>query len=213
MNVGSWLLAASGGAIGLATGYELLGWFGRSGRAAKPAAAVLGMPLTSYTAALLSNTSIPVWYAARRELPFVFAGSSMASAGAAAALLTPRGQAAPARRLMLVGTALEAGATLLMERRLGELGEPYRQGTAGRLAKLAKAVGWGGALALGLAGGRSRGAVVGGSVAALGGAVLERWAVFRAGFQSACDPKYTVAPQRRRAEEEGSLASSKGGIP
>ena len=34
--------------------------------------------------------------------------------------------------------------------------------------------------------------------ALLAGAVLERWAVFKAGFQSARDPQYTVAPQRER---------------
>jgi len=212
MNVGSWLLAAAGGATGLAAGHALLGWFGRSGQAAKPAAAALGMPLTTYTAVLLSNTSIPVWHEARRELPFVFAGGSVASAGAAAALLTPPERAGPARRLTLLGTALEACAVLLMERRLGELGEPYRQGTAGRLTRLAKAVGWSGGLAVGLAG-RRRGAVIGGGVAALAGAVLERWSVFRAGFQSAQDPKHTVGPQRRRMEEQGSLAFSPGGIP
>jgi hypothetical protein len=32
------------------------------------------------------------------------------------------------------------------------------------------------------------------------GIVAERWAVFRAGFQSAADPKYTVGPQRARVE-------------
>ena len=31
----------------------------------------------------------------------------------------------------------------------------------------------------------------------LAGAVCERWSVFRAGFQSANDPAYTVGPQRR----------------
>jgi hypothetical protein len=28
-----------------------------------------------------------------------------------------------------------------------------------------------------------------------------RWSVFRAGFQSARDPRYTVIPQRQRLEE------------
>jgi len=30
--------------------------------------------------------------------------------------------------------------------------------------------------------------------------ISERWAVFRAGFQSAGDPRYTVGPQRARIE-------------
>jgi hypothetical protein len=39
-----------------------------------------------------------------------------------------------------------------------------------------------------------------GGAALLGGALAERFAVFRAGFASAKDPKYTVAPQRERVE-------------
>jgi hypothetical protein len=34
----------------------------------------------------------------------------------------------------------------------------------------------------------------------LAGALLERWAVYKAGFQSAADPAYTVGPQRRRID-------------
>ncbi len=37
--------------------------------------------------------------------------------------------------------------------------------------------------------------------ATLAGAAYERWAIFRARFQSARDPKYTVVPQRRRVDE------------
>lgn len=35
----------------------------------------------------------------------------------------------------------------------------------------------------------------------LAGAALERWSVFKSGFQSARDPKYTVIPQRERLRE------------
>jgi hypothetical protein len=38
-----------------------------------------------------------------------------------------------------------------------------------------------------------------GAGAILAGALLERWAIFRAGFASAGDPKYVVEPQRERA--------------
>jgi len=37
-----------------------------------------------------------------------------------------------------------------------------------------------------------------GATALLAGAVTERFAVFRAGFASAKDPKFTVGPQRAR---------------
>ena len=41
-------------------------------------------------------------------------------------------------------------------------------------------------------------AAFGGSLILAGEAAL-RWSVFKAGFQSARDPKYTVIPQRERA--------------
>jgi hypothetical protein len=34
----------------------------------------------------------------------------------------------------------------------------------------------------------------------LGGAAAKRWAIFKAGFQSARDPKYVVKSQRERLE-------------
>ena len=72
---------------------------------------------------------MPVWHEARRELPFVFAGSAAASAGAAAAIATPPAEAGAARRLAIVGALLELAATKAMEMRLGQLlGEPYRAG-------------------------------------------------------------------------------------
>ena len=92
---------------------------------------MLGPALSTYTAALLADTAVPVWHEARRELPFVFAAGAAMSAGSAVALA---GGGAPARRLALVGAAGELAATTAMERRLGELGEPYREGTAGRFA-------------------------------------------------------------------------------
>ena len=44
---------------------------------------MLGLPLATYTAALIANTAVPAWHEARRELPFVFAAGAAASAGAA----------------------------------------------------------------------------------------------------------------------------------
>jgi hypothetical protein len=87
-----------------------------------------------------------------------------------------------------------------MVKRLGMLGEPYKQDEAGRYAKLAKACTLGGAGLLALAGRRSRLASITGGALVLGGEAALRWSVFKAGFQSARDPKYTVIPQRRRLE-------------
>ena len=92
---------------------------------------------------------------------------------------------------------LELAAAQAMERRLGELGEPYRQGAAGRYARLAKGCTALGAAVVGLAG-RRRPLAAAGAGLVLAGSAFERLAVYKAGFQSARDPKYTVKPQRER---------------
>jgi Polysulphide reductase, NrfD len=199
MNMGSWFLAATGATAAVATAHETVGLFDRLGRLGRALSALFGLPLATYTAALLSNTAVPVWHEARHELPFVFAGSAAASAGAAAAIVTPPADASPARRLALLGVAVEVGTSQLMEQRLGELGEPYRQGEAGRWARLAKGFSIAGAAVMALRGRRHGGTIAGGALI-LAGSVLERRAIFKAGFQSAGDPKYTVARQRARVD-------------
>jgi hypothetical protein len=199
MSMGSWLLTAAGGAVSVAAGHETLGWFPRPlSRAAGAVAAGLGLPLGTYTAALLANTAVPVWHEARHELPFMFGGSAMASAGAAAAIATPVDRAGPARRLTLVGALVEGAASQVMLHRLGETATPYRSGACGRLSTVAKTLTTAGALATFLGGRRDRRLAVAGGAATLAGSLIERWAVFRAGFQAARNPDYTVKPQRER---------------
>jgi hypothetical protein len=41
--------------------------------------------------------------------------------------------------------------------------------------------------------------------------MLLRWGVFKAGFASARDPKYTVIPQKERARREGGKATTRPG--
>jgi hypothetical protein len=200
MSVGSWLLSASGVATGISAANAWTGAFPRAARFARPAAAALGLPLSTYTAALIANTAIPVWHEARAEMPFAFAGTAAASAGAVATAVTPVRRAAPARRTAIWGTAVELAVTELMQRRLGDLGEPYHQGRAGRFTKLGLGLGAAGAALLAARGSRSRAAAVAGSALVAGGSLAERWSTFRAGFQSAADPKYVVGQQRRRIE-------------
>jgi formate-dependent nitrite reductase membrane component NrfD len=198
MSVGSWILALVGAAATVSAANTLGGFFPRLAKTAKPTAAVAGMPLSTYTATLVSNTSVPVWHEARLSLPFLFAGGAAASAGAAATMATPAKHAAPARRLALLGAAAELVATRVMEQQLGELGEPYHEGRAGAFSRIAQLLtGLGGMTLAGFAR-RNRPAALAGAGALLAGAFLERWAVYKAGFQSASDPKYTVGPQRER---------------
>ena len=198
LSVGSWILAAMGPAAVGAVISDRLGIFPRLGRAAEVVAGLLGPALATYTGTLVADTAVPVWHEGGRELPFVFAGSAAASAGAAAVLTTPAGDAGPARRLLVAGALLELGAVQAMERRLGELGQPYHEGPAGRLARLAKGCTAAGAGLVALGGRRRRGLAAAGAALALAGSVCERWAVYKAGFQSARDPRYVVAPQRAR---------------
>ena len=199
MSVGTWVLSAFGSATGIAAASEVLGVFPRLGRACEVVSALLGPALATYTAVLITDTSVPVWHEARRELPLVFTASSAASAGAVAVILTPVDEAGPAHRLATGGVLAELGVAEIMKRRLGGfLAEPYEKEEAGRFDKLSKVFSAAGAVLTAFAGRRRRSAAVAGGVLILAGATLERWSVFRAGFQSARDPKYTVMPQRER---------------
>ena len=79
MSIGSWLLAVYTPLCAAAAASDLLGRAPRAGRAAGIGAGLLGAAVSTYTAALIADTAVPVWHDARRELPFVFAGSAAAS--------------------------------------------------------------------------------------------------------------------------------------
>ena len=208
MNMGVWILTGAGLTTGLATVRNVLGWFPRLGRAGSVGAALIGPPLTTYTGVLLADTAVPAWHEARRELPWLFAASAAASAGALGAATTPTAWASPARRLAVAGALAETAAATVMERRLGPLlSEPYREGPAGQLARASRGLNILGAGLLVAAGSPSpsratrRAAAVAGGAMVLGAAACTRMAVFKAGLESARDPKYTVVPQRRRLEQ------------
>ncbi len=198
MSVGSWILVVSGGTGTLAAALEAIGALRPLKRLAELCWFVTGPPLATYTGALLANTAIPVWSEARGELPYVFGSSACASAGAAAVIFTPTASAGPARRAAVLGSALELGIVHAMERKLGFVGEVYRRGEAGRYAKVSTRLVAAGAGLLALGGRRSRVAAVAGGGLVLAGELALRWSIFRAGFQSARDPRYTVVPQRAR---------------
>jgi formate-dependent nitrite reductase membrane component NrfD len=198
MSVGSWILAYSSAASSVSAFLNTIGRLRHIADLTRTASAVSGAPLAVYTATLISDTAIPVWHEARRELPFLFGSSAAASAGAAAAIAVRPEEAGPARRLAVGGVLVENAVFKLMERRLGMVGEPYSQDEAGRYKKIAIACTLGGAALIAAAGHRSRVAAVAGGAAVLAGEVAVRWSVFKAGFQSARDPKYTIGPQRER---------------
>ena len=95
---------------------------------------------------------------------------------------------------------MSVGAALVMEQRLGEQSEPYKKGLSGKLSRVAGALTLAGAALIGARGRSSRAAALGGGAVLTAGVIAERWAVFKAGFASAAEPRYTVGPQRERIE-------------
>jgi formate-dependent nitrite reductase membrane component NrfD len=207
MSVGTWAVSATAAATGLAT-LDALGVsppglisrvaVDRAAVVARPVAALGGLSVATYTAALLVNTSIPAWHEARWTLPMVFASGAALSAGGACTALTPIAHAGAARRLALIGAVAELASTELMHRRLGIHAETYRSGSAARSGRLSRASIVAGAALLARGGARHRAAAAGAGALLCAGAMATRWSVFAAGRQSAADPRYVVEPQRAR---------------
>jgi hypothetical protein len=210
MSMGTWILSAFGAAAGasaMAEAAPLLPDRGPLGlvrtvlpplgTAGQYGAAALAPALATYTAVLLADTATPSWHAAYPELPFVFAGSALASGAGVGLLGAPCAQAGPARRLAVLGAAMELYGAHRVETTKGLLSEPYAQGRAGRLLRAGRAL-----TAAGVAGAylgrRSR--VISGlsGLSLLTASLCTRFGIFDGGVASAKDPKYTVVPQRAR---------------
>jgi hypothetical protein len=222
MSMGTWILAAFGPAAGLAAAGELaplLPARGASGlirrvlpmtaRGAGLAAAGLAPALATYTAVLLADTATPSWHEAYPELPFVFAGSALASGAGVGLIAAPLAESGPARRLAVAGAALELAGAHRVETRLGLLSEPYRQGRAGQLLRAGRALTAAGVVGAVL-GRRSRTLSVISGVALLAASVATRFGIFAGGVASAKDPKYTVVPQRERLAAARAISHDPG---
>jgi hypothetical protein len=155
---------------------------------------------------LLADTATPSWHEAYPELPFVFAGSALASAAGAGLIAAPLDETGPARRLAVAGAAVELAATQRVEHRLGLLSEPYRVGRAGRLLRAARVLTAAGAAGAAL-GRRSRVLSALSGLALLAGSLATRFGIFEGGVASTKDPKYTVLPQRQRIAERGPVVA------
>ncbi|NMO52847.1 polysulfide reductase NrfD [Actinoplanes sp. TBRC 11911] len=209
MSVGTWVLSAFGAAAGAAAVAEAAPMLPRRGTlglarrvlppvgsAAGYAAAGLAPALATYTAVLLADTATPSWHVAYPELPFVFAGSALAS-GAGVGLIA--GPETPAKRMAVLGGGLELLGMHQIETGKGVLSEPYHQGRAGRLLRTGRALTLAGMAGAAL-GGRSRVVSALSGLSLLTASALMRFGIFEAGMHSARDPKYTVLPQRDRLE-------------
>jgi len=199
LSVGSWILAPFGAMSSVAALSHVTGRLRPIGTLAGFGSAVFGAPLATYTATLLCDTAVPAWHEAYREMPFWFAGSAAAAAGGLGAAAAPLNESTPARRLAVLGAAVDVTAEQLVTRRLGMLAEPYHHGRPGTLLRVARGLNIAGATALAV-GRRSRALSVAGGAALAAGSLLTRFGVFQAGLASAKDPKYTVVPQRQRVD-------------
>ena len=200
MSMGAWILVLSGAAnsAGFLLGSRkgLLGAMGRVGIAAGGG---LGALLAAYTGVLIANTAVPVWQATRRELPILFVGSGMASAGALLELLPDSGASRKVTHWYgSIGKAVALAAMVAMERstpRAPRVTEPLRTGGSGLLWRgglLLTAVG----LVLSGLGNKSRARERLASAVTLAGALATRVGIFEAGRRSARDPRATFEGQR-----------------
>ncbi|WP_206660220.1 MULTISPECIES: NrfD/PsrC family molybdoenzyme membrane anchor subunit [unclassified Streptomyces] len=201
MSVGSWLLSGYAPLTMAAAASDVAGRYRLVGSAATAGAAVLGPAVVTYTAVLISDTAVPSWHEGHRQMPYVFAGSGATAAAGLALAAAPIAQTGPARRMAVLGAALELGVFQLMKRRMGLAAEPLEQGRPHLMLRTAEALTAGGAVLAALSGrqwGRALAAVAG--AALLTGSAALRFGLFHAGVASAEDPKYTVVPQRERLE-------------
>jgi protein NrfD len=96
-------------------------------KALQAPAALAGMAMSTYTGALLSSTSTPLWAAAPRRIAALFGASAMASGAATLTIATKRdaggGEAARALgRLSLLTSAVELALSLSLRARFREQG-------------------------------------------------------------------------------------------
>ena len=195
MSVGSWVLAASGGAASSAAMFSRSdGFLGSLGDLSGAGAGLLGLPLAGYTAVLVSNTAVPAWKEPRRSLPFLFVASAVNAAASLLELMPcDDDEARILQRFGTTGRTAELFAGVLVEREVAKFPRTraaYEHGLAGALWSAGEALG-ATSLLLGLLPKRTRvkrfasGSVGGAAAAAM------KLAVFYAGKASARDPRAT----------------------
>jgi formate-dependent nitrite reductase membrane component NrfD len=205
MSIGTWILMSFTAFAGIAAAVQFvadrvpgLHWLRGAARAGGVPAAVAGAGLSTYTAALLSATSTPLWAAAPQALAVRFGSSSIAS-GAAALSLGERSRRTGRAldKIALAALAAELAATAASHRTYRRKGVAEALDGGWGAAEKLGATGLGVVLPLGLHAtslalgdrGRSRGLSRLASTAILGGSFLLRVAIMAAGDKSAERPE------------------------
>ncbi len=203
MSVGSWLLSGFVPAATVSALSAVTGAAPALGTLASAGAAVLGPPVATYTAALISNTAVPAWHDGYEYMPFIFVSSAASAAAGLGLLGAPVSESTPMAFLGAVAGLSEVALSKVHEESIGIVKEAFHEGKAGRYMKAAEALTAGGAV-LAAAGGLTRRRSLRAAAGAmlLAGSAFTRFGIFEAGISSAQDPKYTVVPQRERLEKK-----------
>ncbi len=200
MSVGTWILAAASPSFAASALLPHSGGVpGTLGNAVGKLSAALGLPLSGYTAVLLSGTAVPLWQQSRRSLPLLFTTSAASSAASLLQLtnLNHTEQRIVAR-FGLLGEIGELAAGLAVEReaaRVERVGKPLHDGPSGSLWRASKALTCA-SVALSIVPGKSRLKRFAAAVMGTAGSLAVRFAVFEAGRASARDPRATFEQQR-----------------
>lgn len=204
MSVGSWFLAGFVPAASVSALCDVTGSLPFVGTLATAGAAALGAPVATYTAALISDTAVPAWHDGHRLMPFVFVSSALSASAGLGLLGAPTEESSPLKPLAAGAALCEVGLSKLMEKQMGEVGENYHEGRAGKYMKVAELLSVGGAL-LAATSRRSRTRAALAGAALMTGSLLTRFGIFEAGVSSSEKPEDTVEPQRKRLEERASV--------
>jgi formate-dependent nitrite reductase membrane component NrfD len=205
LSVGSWILAlASSMSVAAAVSSRMSGLAKRLGDLAGVGAGVAGLPLSGYTAVLVSDTVVPIWRESRKSLPMLFVASST---GAACSVLEAGAftekELEAVRRLGTIAQVAELVATKAVEREAGRVervARPYNEGVSGTLWKASTSLTVT-SLAVDTITGSKRGGRVAAALLGTVGSACLRVAVWQAGRVSARDPRATFELQRMQERD------------
>lgn len=208
MSIGTWILMGFSGSSGVTTAAHLVGdylpgfrWLRGVARATQVPAAAAGAGLSTYTAALFSATSTPLWAAAPKGMAVRFGASAVASAAAALGLGEKRSRIGrDLDSIAVAALAAELAATLVSEERYKQTGVDRALDSAPGKAEQVASTGFGVVLPLGLymaslllTRRRSRTLATAASLAVLGGSLAMRIGVMATGDESARRPEISMS--------------------
>lgn len=207
MSIGTWILMGFSGSSGVTAAAQVIAdyfpgfrWLRGIARAVQVPAAAAGAGLSTYTAALFSATSTPLWAAAPQGLAVRFGASAVACGAAALGLGEKRSRIGrDLDSIAVAALATELAATLASEERYKKTGVDRALDSVPGKAEQLAGTGFGVMLPLGLyltslmlTRRRSRTLTTAASLAVLGGGLAMRIGMMAAGDESARRPEISM---------------------